>query len=430
MSNDVPPMEDSLTPEFPPGLFVEDVGDVTFVPPQPPPAPIPAVSPPPGAPLQPEKKSPRLLIAGAIVVVVAAAVTLLLVFQPWISTSSVEQDFNDAAGRYQQLQATLAQKITDAESTLALEAQTADPTVLDRLSTALNDGRSKVGSVPAMAENRLQIKKQTAELTSQSQACDAAITALDQAVQAVTASRIQYATDRLNEAVASAQTVLDQSEGTGDQSARSALSIAIQRTTTIISTLDTIDPATFPTVISDQQASLQRASQAVLGNQGTRCDNGVEVPAGINPMVCQAMPASAIRTVASGGLSTYTQFSMPSGNVGCTKDAYGAGMICEIIRKDWTLPADLVPACGTAASSCGSPEPAITDGVVTSIRHSDVAPWVSNSSDSTAVIPVLEYGQVADFSPVACLSDQNGVVCWDTATHHGFQMNVDWFAYW
>lgn len=433
MSSDNPPVDDSLTPAFPPGLFVEDTGDVTFVPPQPPPpaSPTPPVSQvPPAPPLQPEKKKPPLLLVGAIVVVVIAVVaTLLLVFQPWQSTSQIEQNFTNAVSRYQQAQATLAQKITDAENTLAVDAQVSDPAVLDRLSSALDDARSQVGSPPAMAEGRRQITAQTADVTNQSQACEAAITGLDQAIQAVTSGRVQYATDSLNEAVASAQMVLDQSEGTADESARSTLAVAIQRTKAIIAALPTADPATFAATISSQQSSLQQASQAVLGAQSTRCDNGVEVPAGVDPIVCQSMPASAITTVTTGGLSPYTQFTMPSGNIGCTKDVYGAGMICEIIRKDWTLPDNLVPAC-SAPAACGSPEPAITNGDVTAVRHSDVAPWVNNINDPSVTVPVLEYGQIAGFSPMACLSDRNGVVCWDTATHHGFQMSVTVFTYW
>ena len=424
----VPSGDDSYTPAFPPGLFVED-GEVPPLPPPPPPEPVTPPAPVAPAKEPPKKKRALLITCIVLVVVVAVVVTLVLVFQPWKSTSSIEQNFTDAVARYQQSQTALATAIADGESTLAIKADVADPTTTDRLSSALADARSRVGSPPAMAGNRSQIEEQTTQLTNQSAACDTAVATLDTAIQDVTKSRVQYATDRLGEAVASAQMALDQSKGTADESARTALAIAIGRTQAIISGLSTADPATFADTITEQQASLQQASQAVLGAQGMVCDNGVEVPIGINPMVCNPMPATAVQTVTSGGTTPATQFSMPSGNVGCTKDPYGSGMICEIIRKDWTLPSSVVPTCA-ANASCGAPEAAIQDGVVTAIRHSDIAPWASNMNDSSVTVPILEYGQVADFSPVACLSDQNGVTCWDTTTHHGFQMSVTWFLYW
>jgi len=421
--------DDGLTPEFPPGLFVEESTPVVL-PPQPvePATPVPAVPP---VPLEttdePEKKSHRALIIVAIVVVVAVVATLLVVFQPWMSTGKIKQDFTDAAAGYQQAQTDLTAKIADAETLMAVNAEVADPTVMDHLSSALNDARSKVGTVPDMADGRKQIREQTSQLESQTKDCNDSVASLDQAMKDVTSSRVQYATDALTDAVTSAQTVLDQSAGNADESARSALAVAIQRTQAIIAGLNTADPSTFAATISEQQASLQKAVQDVLGAQGTTCDNDVDVPSGVNPIVCQSMPTSAIQTMATGGITPLAQFSMPSGNIGCTKS--GNAVECEIVNKDWTMPADIIPAC-PASGDCGVPVVAIQNGVVTTDGHTDVPPWTSNVNDSNVTIPVLQYGQIANFSPVACLSDEDGVICWDTTTHHGFQMNRAWFVHW
>ena len=420
------PLADDMTPAYPPGLFVEDA-DTVMVPPEPPPAPSEPLVPPPA----PKKTSHRLLIVcGSLVLVVAVVSGLLFVFQPWRSPDEVKQDFAQAVGEYQQAQAALAQKIAEAEAVQAVDAQVADPTVTDDLESAIDGARSKIAQPPAMAGSSRRISNQTEEVTRQTKACDDAILALDAAMKAVTDSRVQFATDAVNEAIASAQTALDQSKGLADESLRSALAIAIQRAHVIVDGFPTADPSTFSATVAEQQDSLREAAQAVLPGQAGTCGGGVRLPAGIDGMVCQSMPAAATQTKVTVGSTTYTQFSMPSGNVGCTKNAYGAGVICEIIRKDWALPVEVAPECAPSASACGTPEAAIIDGVVTSVRHTDVAPWASNRSDPQTAIPVLAYGQVADFSPVACLSDEDGVICWDTTTHHGFQMSVTEFTYW
>ena len=435
---EAPTVEDPLKPEFPPGLFVEENGEVIPLPspqeasvPVTPPAPPTRQKPPPPA-HQMKHTRRNLIVAAVIVVVVAVTVTLLLVFQPWKSQNDVEQAFTAAVDQYQQAQDDLAQKITAAQATLDIQADVTDSTLLDRLSSALDDARTKVGSAPQMAGSRSEIESQTSGLVSQAQASDDAAAALDQATQAVVESRIQYATDQLNQAVASAQTVLDQSAGTADESLRSALAVAIQRTKTIIAGLATADPATFAATISEQQASLQKASQAVSGagtTQTTTCD-GVEIPSGIDPMVCQSMPSSARKTTTTGGTVTYSEFSMPSGNIGCTVDPNTSAVICEIINKGWTLPAELVAQCPSNGGSCANMEAGIKNGTVTTIGHADPGLWVNNIHDSSMTVPVLAYGQIANFSPVACLSNEHGVVCWDTTTHHGFRMNADEFLYW
>ena len=431
--------DDFLTPAFPPGLFIEDGGEVIPVPsvqeeppvpPVPPPRPTPAATQKPLPPAHQLKNTRRnLIVIAIIVVVVAAVVTALLVFQPWKSTTGIDQSYTDALSQYQQAQTALTQKITDAQALSSVQARVADPAVLDQLSSAISDAKSKVAPPPAEAENRRQIEDQTAQLTSQAQACNEAVTSLNDNMLAVAASRIQYATDQLNQAVASAQLVLDQSAGTADESARSALAIAISRTHAIINGLATADPSTFAATITEQQASLDQASQVVLGTQGMSCD-GVEIPVGINPIVCQSMPAAAQQTMTSGGVETYAEFSMPSGNVGCTEDPNTDAVICEIINKTWTLPAELVAQCPSNGGSCLFVEAGIKDGAVTTIGHADPGLWVNNVGDPSMTVPTLAYGQVADFSPVACLSNEHGVVCWDTTTHHGFQMNSDWFLYW
>ena len=378
------------------------------------------------------KKKPTVIIIVAIlaVLVCTALVLYMLVLRPQqLGDTQTKRDFASAVSEYQQVQTTLTQRIDDAEKVQAIDAQAADVSLDNNLSSAINAAKGLVADPPAMSADPNQVATQTAQIKGLSGACTNAITSLEQAIQSVTSSRIQYATDAVNQAIATAQSVLDQSQGlVSDETTRSALSAAIQQAHGVVDGFSTGDPAGFSAAIAAQQEALQKASQAVLDVQTVICSNGVVVPSGINPIVCTSMPSTAIQTMTVGGYKRYAQFSMPSGNVGCTKDPYGAGMICEIIRKDWTLPSPVVAQC--ASNDCGTPEPAIRDGIVTSIRHTDVAPWASNRDNSAVTIPVLPYGQVANFSPVACLSDEDGVVCWDTTTHHGFRMSVIVFDYW
>jgi len=382
---------------------------------------------------KPNSRRVIIIVAASVVFLlcVALAVYFLVIRPQQINTAQVKEDFAAAVDQYQQAQTTLTQKIADAGDIQGVNAQVADPKVNDNLSSAISAARGLVAPPPDMSDDPKQIKSQTDDLTRQTQACDDAVLTLGQAMDSVTASRIQYATDTLNQAIADAQAVLDQSQGlVSDESTRTSLASVIQQAHSIVDGFRTGDPSTFADNITAQQTALQQASQAVLDVQATKCDNGVIVPAGINPMVCQAMPANAMQLVTVGPYLSYNQFSMPSGNVGCTKEPYGSGMICEIFRKDWTLPAEIAPPCAPNAEICGSPEAAIRGGVVTSIRHTDVAPWSNNVSDPSLTVPVLAYGQVANFYPVACLSDEDGVICWDTSTHHGFQMSVTEFTYW
>jgi len=408
--------------------------------PEPPVANPPEATPPvTTTPASTSKRHPRrtlFIVLGSIVVVLGVAVALFfLVIQPRLNGGDqVKEDFATAVTTYEQAQTSLTQKLAEAEKVQAIDAVPADPTLTDALSDAITAAQEKVSAAPAMAQDSGQIKDQIDELTRESHECDDAVLALDQAMTSLTDSRILYAQDSLNGAIAAAQAVLNQSQGLADDEApRSALATAIQRVQTIVNTLPTADPATFATTITEQTEVLQQASQAVI--QATEahtitCGNGVALPAGIHPMVCEGMPATAQQPKVTVNGTTYTQFSMPSGNVGCTKDAYGAAVVCEILRKDWTLPAEITPACGASDSDCEAPEVAIKDGVVTSVRPSNTAPWASNKNTAGVTIPVLEYGQVANLAPVACLSDANGVICWDTTTHHGFQISVTAFTSW
>ena len=402
-------------------------------------APVPATAPPmPSAPAATPVKKPKknrtlfiVLATLVFLLCVAVAVYFLVIRPQQINSAEARSDFTAAVSEYQQAQTTLTQKIADAEKVEAIKAQVSDQRVNTGLSSAIDSARSLLASPPDMSEDPKQIVSQTEQIARQTQACDDAVIALGQAMDAVTQSRIAYATDTLNDSITSAQAVLDQSQGlVSDESRRSALASAIQQAHSVVDGFRTGDPSTFADAVATQQANLQQTSQAVLDVQIIKCGNGVVVPTGINPMVCQSMPTTAIQTMTTGGYKRYTQFTMPSGNVGCTKDPYGAGMICEIIRKDWTLPDPVISQCAANSPTCGSPEAAIRGGVVTSIRHTDVAPWANNMANSSVTVPVLAYGQVANFSPVACLSDEDGVVCWDTTTHHGFRMSVIDFTYW
>lgn len=433
-SQPVPEKEDPFASI--PDLFVSDVA---IYPPAPPPE-EPAPQTPAAAsvsegetPVRKRKSHPVLITVGVVILALAAVAALYFfkIHPGQTQDDQVKKDFSAAVDAYNQAQEDLSGAIADAQTALSTANTNADPAVLAHLSSVVNSAQALIAPAPAMASDTDQIKDQITVLQSKTEACRGAVGQVNDATNAAIVSMVGQATDLLTQAIADARDLLTQSKGlVDDESLRADLSDAIDKAQASLDGLPTADPAMVDDTVSLRIALLTNASDAVRDVMKTRCDNDVLVPAGINPIVCQPMPAETLRLGVHTPNRDYMQFSMPSGNVGCTENPYGAGMMCEIINKDWTLPPEVAPPCPASAPVCGSPEAAIMGGVVTSIRHTDVAPWENNRSDPSLDISVLEYGQVEDFSPVACLSDEDGVVCWDTNTHHGFQMNVTRFTYW
>lgn len=169
------------------------------------------------------------------------------------------------------------------------------------------------------------------------------------------------------------------------------------------------------------------------------CPSGITLPAGVDPMVCGGMPGEAIsglKITAPDGTEA-PGFGLPGGDIGCDSEDFGDGFGTECLGSNptWTMPPDLVQACYDAnvdnpnAGQCQGGVIGLISGAPQVVMHGDVTPW-QNALWSQGYIPVLQAGQVADLAPVACLSGGDSVTCWDTTTHHGFQMGQDRLIAW
>ncbi|MDR0284166.1 MAG: hypothetical protein LBI33_04650 [Propionibacteriaceae bacterium] len=425
---DVPP--DLFVPTEPPALPVAG--------PTPPPTPDPAPVPPTPAasPRRRQSNWTLIIILAAVIALVAVGTSVYLgVIRPRGDLARAEADFTTASTEHEHAQADLnaalqAAGLYDGRYTadeVSTEATTA-------LATAADQAKPAVVPTPEPAADAPALRAQIAQMAGETTAAGQATAKLTAAMGNVDASVRQIGTDKLTAAIADAQTAWDASAGlVKDESVRTTLSDAISTANTALAGLSEADPQDVVKTVADQIQALSTATAAISGNQKTQCPGGVVLPTGIDPMVCGGMPATAIvPQVPDGAGNTQVQFAMPSGNVGCTKQAYDVAALCEIIRKDWTLPETLAPACAANDPRCdGGADPALKGGQVTYVRHTDVGPWTNNrAADPPLTIPVLAYGQVANFAPVACLSHVDGVVCWDTSTHHGFRMSVTTFDYW
>jgi len=319
------------------------------------------------------------------------------------------------------------------------EEQVTDPAVLKDLATALTVAKAAVTTAPAPAANASDLAAQTAALQQKTTVATQATTQLTAATQAVQAGRIGLAGTMMDNAIAAAQTAYDDSAdplskltGTQKQTAQAAqadLATKLETAKTVAAGLASADPTTVYASAKQWVTALADASNVLAAALSPTCANGMVLPAGTDQRVCSGMPAGATAlapTTDAGGWSV-TVFQTPSGNIGCTRDAYGAVVVCEISRHTWTMPAPLHTACGD--DMCTSDTVGLRGGVTVQISHGDVPPW-SNLKGEGVTAPTLPYGSVADFGQAACLSSEAGVTCWDVDTHHGFRIASQALVYW
>jgi hypothetical protein len=102
------------------------------------------------------------------------------------------------------------------------------------------------------------------------------------------------------------------------------------------------------------------------------------------------------------------QFTMPSGNIGCTMQSDGGVVRCDIHQRDWAPPAK--PA------DCNYD---FGQGLVLGTTASFVC------ASDTALIgaPVLPYGSTSRQGKYECRSDEGGVTCTNLESGHGFLLS-------
>lgn len=115
---------------------------------------------------------------------------------------------------------------------------------------------------------------------------------------------------------------------------------------------------------------------------------------------------TTVATTTSGGYTSFIQFSMPSGNIGCGLD--GEFARCDIQERSWTPPA--------APADCDADW-----GHAVAVGTGD-AGFIC-AGDTVAGSPdVLEYGQSVRRGPMQCTSSQSGVTCTNLDTGRGFTL--------
>lgn len=105
---------------------------------------------------------------------------------------------------------------------------------------------------------------------------------------------------------------------------------------------------------------------------------------------------------------THVQFTMPSGNIGCSMQSDGA-VRCDIRQRDWAAPA--------RPADCNYD---FGQGVVLG----KTAGFVCASDTALVGAPVLPYGSTSRQGPYQCGSDESGVECINLDTGHGFSLSA------
>ena len=395
------------------------------------PAPRPQ---PPQKPAGPFLKSPKGIatIAGGGVVIIGLVIVLLLNFLVWRPEGSAESQFNAALATFQQTQADLVTALDAAQTTAnsftadSLE----DPTTLDTLNAAILAATpNATANPPQMATTTDQIKQQTTDMQTTTQAMSDQTDALNQGTLGVQASGLLWAKSALTLAIAEAKNTYTQYSYTQDQDSLAALQDQITAAQTALDSLDSVDPNTVAQVVSDAQTALDAAMTAVVNSAPVHCGD-VSLPAGVDAMACGDIPDDAISL--PGVPNWGAMFETPSHNIGCYPT--DNGVICEVSTHSWKTPSDLMNACHQDMPQ----DPGMCDGSILSIRtdgtvgivaHGDVPQWQAAKMEG-AQVPVLNYGKSIDYTPVACLSANDGLTCWNIYTHHGFKVSASKLTYW
>ena len=174
------------------------------------------------------------------------------------------------------------------------------------------------------------------------------------------------------------------------------------------------------------------------------CPQGVTVPDNVDQMlICGNPPASTV-TLASFQLPSVTGdedlygFQSADNNVACTF-YQDATVTCHAATLDVPLPSDPKTEGSTVPCTQGL---SITDDGAGLQCAGDV--MAVEQMPGVSAVPVLDIGQIALSSDypntsvtgpgekdlVACTADEDGIICWDTVSAHGFKMSQSVVEFW
>jgi len=386
----------------------------------------------------PARQSHRLawIIGGGVALIVAVA--LVLTFAVFLPNSNVDRNFNAAVAAYQQAQTDLAAELSAAQTVAgysdpgALDA----PNTLDKLNADIQGAQQNTTTpAPAMAQSTSEIRQQTSDLQAKTATMQTQLDTIKSDVQAVQASALAWAKAALTTAIADANQTYSQYSYSPDTASLSSLQDQVTQAQQVLDGLDQADPSTYTSVAQASISSLSNAQAAVVAAAPVKCGDLI-LPMGVDPMVCGGMPAGA-RTLPKVA-DSFPMFEMPSHNIACNTNGYGEpnAVNCQIKNHSWKFPSEFLHQCNIDTDNqfnlACDPSMVIlyTDGTVGMAEHSDTPPWNVATQYYHAKLPVLQYGQTANFGSAACLSASDGVTCWNINNHHGYKINASHFYYW
>jgi len=405
----------------------------------PPPATIPR-QPPAGPPKPTPKRRARGDVIASVIGVIIVATAIVLTVLVWLPLSRDKSQFDDAVAELLMAQTALGDQAKLAESFLATVDinRVDDSLAVDDLSRQLAEAKdTATTAVPSMASGSTAIRQQITEITALTDSIRLQTGNLMRAVHAVKNTQLSWAATTLSIAIDGAQSVYDQYKNFGHKSSLAALKAKIVEVRNLLLAIADGDPAQVGDIAKQAAEELQIVQMTVIEKSPARCDNGIVLPKGVDAMVCGGMPEKAI-TVNSPKVYPSTMFQTPSGNIGCFTEnrVQDSPVICEIIRAVWDAPGPLMSQCRKESepwefgSYCNNHLVGINSpGRVFIVAQSDIPPFGWAQTQSKPIF-ALQYGQVAMFNGVACLSALDGVTCWSTTTHHGFKINSEKFRYW
>ena len=376
------------------------------------------------------RKGRITLIAGAAVILLVI-IALVVAMNMSSEQGNADGEFDIVVAAYQQAQTELTAQLETAQAA----ADAADPdmlddaTTLENLNTKIAEARPNASApVPVKGSTNEEVRSQTSALLALTQTMQQQTSDLGRATDTLHASAVLWAKSALTTAIANANITYDQFSYTTDKDALANLKAQIEAAQQVLSSLEQLDPNTVTTVATDAMTSLADAETAVADTAPTRCGD-VTLPAGVNPMACGPVPDNAI------SLANVPQwgamFETPSHNIGCYPT--DSGIICEVAKHSWKIPSKLMKECqadNALQVDCDDSMLAITpDGEIAIVAHGDVGQWAAAKMENVK-IPVLNYGKVIDYSPIACLSADEALTCWNIYTHHGFKVSASKFTYW
>ena len=229
---------------------------------------------------------------------------------------------------------------------------------------------------------------------------------------------------------------------------------------------EAVAPTTGPTIAAPSDGSsgtvpAPGASGSVQpsgsGEPAPTCPPGISLPDGVDPhWVCAPTPAS-MRILPSfpdpvkesGAPAKWNGFKTPDGNVVCSWYEGGTTMVtCRAKDMNVPLPPDPKVDNPQNPSNC-TRGLTIADYTRTGLEAGKacaggVTP-LDYLMDNNADVPVLEYGysvrsldyaypwtnENAPDAIVACITEADGVTCWDAdGTHHGFKIGKNIATFW